>query len=439
MSSTGTARTLLFELYDAAVAAAAPGAATARAIDALELGRARRVWLFAIGKAARPMAAAAVRSLQRGLHSIIGGVVVAPDDAPPPYPTLASLRGEHPIPGRHSFEAAAKIAEVAAGRRSTDIAIVLISGGASSLIGAPVRGIAESDFIALHELLLGSGLDIAGMNAVRKRFSRWSAGRLALALAPATIYCLAISDVAGDDMSVIGSGPCVPDTSSAKDVRERLERIGLYDRVPQAMRDYLGGVSRGTTPETPTKAHPAFAHIIARVIGNNHVALEGIAAASLEHRLESRIMPNQLDGAASAAGEAIARTLIASRAASSTSGVVVWGGETTVTLNTKNGSPAGGGRCQELALAAARVLHEAGNAGDGITLLAAGTDGRDGATDAAGAVVDSTTWSAIAVSGRDPARALAAHESHGALAAANALLPRRDTGTNVNDVVIGLV
>lgn len=438
-STTGTARTLLLELYDAAVAAAAPGAATARAIDALELGRARRVWLFAIGKAARPMAAAAVRSLQRGLHSIIGGVVVAPDDGPPPYPTLAAMRGDHPVPGRHSFEAATKIGEIAAGRRSTDIAIVLISGGASSLIGAPVRGIAESDFIALHELMLGSGLDIAEMNSVRKRFSRWSAGRLALALAPAAIYCLAISDVAGDDLSVIGSGPCVPDTSTAKDVRERLERAGLFERVPQAMRDYLGGVARGTTPETPTKSHPAFAHITARVIGNNRIALDGIAAAAREHGLESRIMPNRLEGEASAAGEAIARTLVASRAASSASGIVIWGGETTVTLGAKSGAADGGGRCQELALAAARVLHEAGSGAEGITLLAAGTDGRDGATDAAGAVVDSTTWSAIAADGRDPARALAVHESHGALAAADALIPRRETGTNVNDVVIGLV
>ena len=439
MSPAGTARTLLLELYDAAVDAAAPGPATARAIDALELGRARRVWLFAIGKAARPMAAAAVRSLQRGLHSIIGGVVVAPDDAPTPYPTLASMRGDHPVPGRHSFEAAEKISEVAAGRRGTDIAIVLLSGGASALIGAPVRGIAESDYTVLHEMLLGSGLDIAGMNSVRKRFSRWSAGRLALALAPAAIYCLAISDVADDDMSVIGSGPCVPDTTTAKDVRDRLERAGLFDRVPQAMRDYLGGVARGTTPETPNKAHPAFAHITARVIANNRIALDGIAQAAGAHRLESRIMPNRLEGEASAAGEAIARTLIASRAASSTSGIVVWGGETTVTLNAKNGSPAGGGRCQELALAAARLFHEAGSAADGITLLAAGTDGRDGATDAAGAVIDSTTWNAITATGRDPARALAGHESHGALSAANALVPRRETGTNVNDVVIGLV
>jgi hydroxypyruvate reductase len=115
-----------------------------------------------------------------------------------------------------------------------------------------------------------------------------------------------------------------------------------------------------------------------------------------------------------------------------------WGGETTVTLSGPATS-AGGGRCQELALAAARALAQAGAEGAGITIMAAGTDGRDGATDAAGAIVDSSTWSAIAAAGRDPAQALASHESFGALKAAGALIPRRDTGTNVNDIVIGLI
>ena len=204
---------------------------------------------------------------------------------------------------------------VAAGRRGTDVAIVLLSGGASALIGAPVRGVNESDYIALHELLLGSGLDIAGMNSVRKRFSRWSAGRLALALAPAATYCLAISDVASDDMSVIGSGPCVPDKTTAKDVRERLEQAGLFERIPQAMRDYLGLVSRGTTPETPTVAHPAFAHITARVISNNQVALDGVAASARDHALESRIMPARLEGEASASRRGDRANALASRAA----------------------------------------------------------------------------------------------------------------------------
>lgn len=386
------------------------------------------------------MAAAAVTASLRSLHSIVGGLVVAADDGASPYPTILSVRGDHPVPGRHSFEAAAKVAEVASGRRGNDVAIVLLSGGASSLIGAPVRGISESDFVALQELLLGSGLDIASTNLVRKRFSRWGAGRLALALAPATTHCLAVSDVAGDDLNVIGSGPCVPDTANVADVKSLLQRVNLLSRLPAAYRDYLNGVTRGTVPETPAQSHPAFAHITAAVIGNNRVALDGIAAKANDHRLTVSVADERLEGESARAGESIARTLIAAASQGATNSCFAWGGETTVTLTSLSGAgAAGGGRCQELALAAARVLHQAGADAAGITLLAAGTDGRDGATDAAGAIVDGTTWPAVAEGGRDPANALASHESYKALRAANALIPRRDTGTNVNDVVIGVV
>ena len=433
-------RALALELYDAAVAAAAPGPATARAVDALAIDRAARLWIFAFGKAARPMAAAAVTSTLRSLHSIVGGLIVAHDDGPSPYPTILSMRGDHPLPGRHSFDAAAKIADVASGRRGADVAIVLLSGGASSLIGAPVRAITESDFVVVQELLLGSGLDIASTNMVRKRFSRWGAGRLALALAPATTHCLAISDVRDDDLSVIGSGPCVPDGSTVADVTTLLQQANLFARMPAACREYLSGVSRGTVPETPAKSHPAFAHISGRVIGNNRLALDGVAVRAAEHQLATTIATERLEGEAARAGEAIARTLIAAAAQGATNSCFAWGGETTVRLTSANGSgPAGGGRCQELALAASRVLHQAGADAAGIALLAAGTDGRDGATDAAGALVDPTTWTAVADGGRDPASALASHESYKALRAASALIPRRDTGTNVNDVVIGVI
>jgi glycerate-2-kinase len=435
-------------MYDAAVAAAAPGPVTARAVDALSIDRASRVWLFAFGKAAVPMASAAVTSLLRSLHAIVGGVVVTADSSPAPYPTLATLRGDHPIPGRNSFTAAAKIAEVTPGRRGNDVAVVLISGGTSSLIGAPLRGMNESDLTALYELLLGSGLDIAEMNAVRKRFSRWAAGRLALALAPAATHCLAISDVAGDDLSVIGSGPCVPDNTTVADVTAILERAKLMSKIPQTHRDYLGAVARGTQPETPTKSHPAFAHVTAKVISNNRAALDGAAARARKSGFSVDVVDARLTGSAAQCGESIARALLAEcrdadserTARDDQTRCIIWGGETTVALGAgSHAKPSGGGRCQELALAAARVLHEAGDKAAGVSLIAAGTDGRDGMTDASGAVVDNTTWKAIADAGRDPAQALAAHETNSALRAANALLPRRDTGTNVNDVVIGIV
>jgi glycerate 2-kinase len=430
----------VLNIYDAAVAAAAPGELTARAVDELSIGRESGVWVFAFGKAAPTMAAAAVDSLLRSLHAIVGGVIVSPEGGPPPYPTLVSLRGDHPIPGRNSFAAAARIGEATLGRRGTDVAIVLMSGGASSLIAAPLRGMSEADLTLLYELLLESGLDIVATNDVRKRFSRWSAGRLALALAPAAIHCLAISDVPEDNLGVIGSGPCIPDATTVKDVTAILQRANLLTRIPQSYREYLTAVARGTIPETPTKAHPAFAHVSAKVIGNNTLAVEGAAAFARERSLAVDVAGTRLTGEAARAGESIARTLMTARANDVHDQCMIWGGETTVTLPaSSSASPSGGGRCQELALAAARVLHEAGERAHGITLLAAGTDGRDGATEAAGAIVDGQTWAGIAASGRDPAQALASHESHGALRTANALIPRRNTGTNVNDVVIGII
>jgi glycerate-2-kinase len=408
-------------------------------VDALSIARESRIWVFSFGKAAVPMASAAVSSLLRSLHAIVGGAVVSPEDVPAPYPTLLSLRGDHPLPGRHSFAAASKIADVTQGRRGNDTVIVLLSGGTTSLVGAPLRGMSEADLTMLYELLLGSGLDIAQMNVVRKRFSRWGAGRLALALAPAATHCFAVSDVADDDLSTIGSGPCSPDASSVSDVLAVLERAALTSKLPAGHRDYLTAVRRGTTPETPKRSHPAFAHVSARVIANNRNAVDGAAAFARSAGMTVEVARERLSGEAARAGETIARQLIARRAEGASNHASIWGGETTVTLGAARTAGAGGGRCQELALAAARVLHDAGDAASGITLLAAGTDGRDGATDAAGAIVTSATWTAIGAAGRDATHALAAHESNGALRAAGALIGRRDTGTNVNDIVAGLI
>ncbi|MEO7086513.1 MAG: DUF4147 domain-containing protein [Gemmatimonadaceae bacterium] len=429
---------LALELYEAAVDAAAPGELTARAVDGLPIGRASRVWLFAFGKMAQPMAAAAVTSLLRGLHAIIGGVIVSPDPGAAPYPTIVAMRGDYPVPGRNSFAAAAKIAEVTPGRRGNDVAIVLVSAGASSLIAGAIRGLGDSDVTTLYELLQTSGLDVASMNAVRKRFSRWGAGRLALALAPAATHCLAISDVPGDDLGIIGSGPCAPDETTVKDITDILQRSGLLTKIPAAHRDFLIGITRGANPETPNKQHPAFAHVSSRVIGNTKTAVDGAAARARAAGLETNVADERLTGDASRAGEVIAHALLAARADGGNR-CSIWGGEATVNLPPLVNRATTSGRCQELALAAARVLYEAGDRANGITLLAACTGGRDAGTDAAGAIVDNTTWPAIAAAGRDPGQALSRHECNGALRAVNAVIEQRNTGTDVNDIVVGLI
>ncbi|HEU4721202.1 MAG TPA: DUF4147 domain-containing protein [Gemmatimonadaceae bacterium] len=438
-------RALLVDLYDAAVAGADPGPVTVEALRGLDVESDQRLWLFAFGKAAHPMASAAVSSLARDGHPIAAGVVVAPEPQPSPHPSITALVGDHPVPGRRSLAAAQRIGELAAGVRGDDVALVLISGGATSLIGAPLRGMPEADLVHLYDLLLGSGLDIREMNAVRKRFARWGAGRLAVALAPARTHALLISDVESDDPADIASGPCTPDPNSVHDVIAILERTGLYGRVAPSMREYLVGVAGGAIAETPRPTHPAFAHVTTRIIGSNRLSTEAAARRAATRSIPVMNHGSVLSGEAATCGAALAASLL-DRARDGWRGCVIWGGETTVHLDApasaEDARPVGvplGGRCQELALAASRVLAEGGDAARRITLLAAGTDGRDGPTDAAGAFADATVWDAIRASGRAPERALARHESYAALDAVGALHRRGHTGTNVRDVVIAVL
>lgn len=434
---TADARQQLIDLYCAAVAGADAESLTANAVAKVPLERRHRVWVFAIGKAAHAMAAAAVTTLRRSLAEVAGGVIVAPEHAPSPVGTILSLVGDHPIPGKRSFAAAAQLEQTLKKKRAAggDLGVVLISGGASSLIGAPLKGMSEADLTHLYEILLGSGLDIHQMNAVRKRLSLWGAGRMALALAPARTHCFAISDVPGDDVASIGSGPCVPDPTLAREIVFSLEEAGLFNRIAPSFRQYLLDAQRGVIPETPKDSHPAFAHATSSVIGGNATALG--AAATAARRLGMNVIVEEqpvVGDAADAAVRLVQRLqMLKQRATPGSVQCCIWGGETTVAL--RNGA-APGGRCQHLALAAARAL---ATGGEGISLIAAGTDGRDGTTDAAGAVVDATTWNAIGAAGRNPEQSLQAFESNAALASVGALFKPGMTGTNVMDVMIGIV
>jgi glycerate-2-kinase len=432
---------LLTELYWAGVRAARPGPALAAALAAGGRPAGRRVFIFALGKAAHPMARSAVEALREYGIDPEAGVVVGPTREPALHPNLRSVVGDHPEPGPGSLQAADTIGAVAAQVRPNDEVWVLLSGGATSLTAAPVDGVSPADLGQLYALLLGSGLDISAMNRIRKRFSRWGGGRLAAALAPARVRCFVVSDVIGDDLAAIGSGPCVPDPSTASEARERLTAAGVWSRLAAPLRERIEATERGQTPETPKPGDPAFGNMELRLIVSNQLALDAVAAQARALGLDAAIQGADLAGEAATAGAAIAEAALNYRRpeapgqpALHKNAVLIWGGETTVTLGPE---PGRGGRCQELALAAARVL--AGAPSRRVTILAAGTDGRDGPTDAAGAIVDRMTWERIRRSGRDPTRDLASHDAYPALAAVGALLVTGHTGTNVMDVVIALV
>jgi glycerate 2-kinase len=387
-----------------------------------------------------PMARAAVETLARWGMEPAGGLVVAPAVHPPPHPSIRVVAGDHPEPGPGSLAAADALGRAAAEVAGEDEVWVLLSGGATSLLAAPVEGLTPAELAGLYRLLLGSGLDITAMNRIRKRFSRWGGGRLARALAPARVQVLIVSDVIGDDPASIGSGPCVPDPATAADVRRMLEGARLWDRIPAAARRIVMATESGETAETPKPGDAAFARVALELIASNRLALEAAAKRAAELGLAPVVAETPLAGEAATAGASVAATLLQHCGRTEITQPTaprrcfIWGGETTVTLGET--PPGMGGRCQELALAAARTL---AGARPGVALLAAGTDGRDGPTDAAGAIVDGSTWRAVTEAGRDPARDLAGHDAYRALDAAGALLRVGLTGTNVMDVVVGVV
>ena len=427
--------TLLADLYAAATAAAAPGPALSARLDRLNLDPGSGVWILALGKASMSMAQAATDSLRSRGRAPAGGLVVAPAAGASPHPSLRCVRGDHPEPGPGSFAAADALAAVAAQVSPADEVWVLLSGGTTSLIAAPEPGLSTDDLTRLYSLLLGSGLDITAMNRIRKRFSRWGGGKLARALAPARVRVYIVSDVIGDDLASIGSGPLVPDSTTAAEVRDLLQRADLWSRLPQSARVLVASAEAEKTAETPKPGDQAFASVTLELIVSNRLALEAAARRAAELGLAPEVVEPAIAGEASATGASVAAKLLynCARKSEPQPSCTIWGGETTVALGQ---APTGlGGRCQELALAAARVLE---GAPVGTALLAAGTDGRDGPTDAAGAIVDGSTWSAILRSGRNPTRDLATHDAYHALDAVGVLLRPGLTGTNVMDVVIGV-
>lgn len=423
------------DLFAASLIAADPTSFTARAVRLrlpADHRNARPIWIIALGKAAFTMARAAVHELEERNALIAGGLIVGAHELDSPHPALRVDTGDHPLPGERSFAAAQALAQLCEAIPGGDRVFVLLSGGASSLVAAPVDGVSSSELIALCDTLLGSGLDIGRVNAIRKRFLRWGAGRLAAALAPSRIELIVLSDVIDNNLEHIASGPCVPDATTAMDVRLLLDDSGLTDRVPPSLLRYLDEVMRGERLETPKSDSPAFLFSgVAAVQGNGGVLDAGALRARVLGFEPVVIVNEPLIGEAALAGERVA----AAAMALPRGGVAFWGGETTVTMSP---GTAAGGRCQEMMLAAAVQLGDAGRSASGITLLGAGTDGRDGPTDAAGAIVDANTVARMAEAGVDPVTALRRHDSYEALDRAGALLKTGLTGTNVGDVVIAV-
>jgi glycerate 2-kinase len=422
--------------FTAALAAADPSRVVRDGLRArevaLELGRDRPLWIIAVGKAAPAMAGAALSHFAASGRTVAGGIVVGlePSAVPDAPAALELLVGDHPVPGIRSSHAADRLGALVERIGREDVVVVLISGGTSSLIGAPIPGVRDEDLAALHAVLLGAGVPIARINAVRKRFSRWGAGRLAAALDCARVIPILLADVPNEDPAMIGSGPVSPDALEARQVERILRDAGVAVRVPLSIASTLGAMRAGVVPETPKDGTPAFERVEPPFVVGNAAALE--AAAAKAHTLGYApvlLSRTSLTGDATAAGRVLAHAV----ARATRGSCLIWGGETTVRLPADHGL---GGRCQQLALAAAESLDDL-DVRDG-WLLAAGSDGRDGPAPASGALVHGRTWRLSAEAGGAPAEALRRCDAFGALHAAEALLPPEVTGTNVMDIVVAV-
>jgi glycerate-2-kinase len=390
-----------------------------------ELARHRGpVRIVGAGKAAAGMARAAAAIVGDALDA--GAVVVPGGSASDAGPAVRVLAGSHPVPDATSVAATAEILALASGAGADTLVLALVSGGASALLCAPADGLGLVDKRAVTRALLDAGADIAAFNTVRKHCSRVKGGGLARAAAGAAgCWTLVLSDVVGDDPATIASGPTVGDPTTFADALAALERYGIAP--PPAVAERLRRGAAGEIAETPKPGDPLFARAHTRLVGRNADALAAVAEEARRRGYTVVFEPEPLAGDAAEVGARLAAALLA--APGSGPVALVAGGETTVRAR------AGGigGRSQHLALAAAVVLH-----GERAALLAAGTDGVDGPTTAAGGCVDGETIARARAAGIDVAAALAATDSHHALAATGDLVVTGPTGTNVADVVVAL-
>ncbi len=406
--------------------AVADGVLSVRAVDGTraeyDLDAYDRVVLLGGGNAAGTLAAAVEDALDEYLDA---GVIVT--DAPVETRRIEMLRGDHPTPSARGMEHTRRMLEVAEAMGPNDLVIAAVTGGGSALLAAPAAGLSLADLRHVTDRLLASGATIAEINAVRKHCSAIKGGGLARAAAPAAVVTLAVSDVVGDDLDVIASGPTVPDPSTYADALDVLDR---YDAtVPDAIRSHLRTGRDGDRPETPTADDPIFDRVHAHVIGNGRTALRAAHDVATDAGYRTSILAADVEGEAREAGAvhaAIATECRRSGGVAEPPAVLLSGGETTVTLRP---DPGAGGPNQEFATGAALAL-----ADPGIVVGSVDTDGIDGATGAAGALVDAET-----LDGAAARKALDRNDVNPLLSKAGALVCTGPTGTNVNDLRVTVI
>jgi glycerate 2-kinase len=414
-------------IFKAALAAADPADAVARHLKRRGLSRYRNIYVIGAGKAGASMAQAAERVLGR---RITAGLINVKDGHVARLRRIELNECGHPMPDARGVAGAERIAQMAAQAGKDDLVVCLISGGGSALLPLPAEGITLEEKQATTRLLLACGADIHEINAIRKHISRIKGGQLARLAAPATVEALLLSDVIGDNLDVIGSGPTAPDVSTFAVAGGVLDKYAIRSQVPAAVRERIERGERGEIAETPKPADPVFRRVRNTVVGGNRLALAAAARRARELGYRTLVLSSEIEGETREIARmhaAIAREIVRSGQPVKPPACIITGGETTVTLKGEGL----GGRNQEFVLAAAVDI-----AGlDNVAIFSAGTDGTDGPTDAAGALADGRTFSR----NPDARRFLAQNDSYHYFQSLGDLVITGPTNTNVADVRLVLV
>ncbi len=399
-----------------------------------DLDRYERIFFLGGGKAGAPMAQALVEivgdKLFAGWINVKQGHLVK--GALPGELTIHEA--SHPIPDNEGRQGAAQILRLAEQATERDLVFCLLSGGGSALLPLPVDGVTLSDLQALTDALLRCGATINEMNAVRKHCSQIKGGQLARAAYPATVVALILSDVVGNPLDVIASGPTVPDTSTYADALNVLTRYHIADDVPESIVARLRAGMNGEVPETPKPDDPVFERTDTQIVGSNAIAAQAAQAVAEAMGYHTMLLSTYIEGEAREVAKvlaAIAKSLVAEGWPLPRPACIVVGGETTVTVR----GDGKGGRNQELALAAAIALE----GWKGTTIVALATDGTDGPTDAAGAIADGETVHRAREAGMSAADCLERNDAYAFFDRLGDLIRTGPTNTNVNDLTFVLV
>jgi hydroxypyruvate reductase len=397
----------------------------------LDLGAFSGVWAIGAGKASAAMAQAVEEVLD---DRIGGGLVIVKYDHLVSLEKIRLLEAGHPTPDENGWRATQELIDLVTGLDRQDLIIFLLSGGGSALLPMPVTPITLAEKMATTDLLLKCGASIQEMNTIRKHLSQVKGGQLARLSHPATLISLILSDVVGDPLDVIASGPTVGDPTTFEDCLEVLDRYALMGELPASVESHLQAGLEGKIPETPKPGDPIFTQTTSILVGTNLQALKAAAAEAEKLGYASLILSSLIEGDTAAAAHlhtALIREIIRSGNPLPRPACLISGGETTVVVRGKGK----GGRNQEFALEAALDLEGL----EGVCLLCGGTDGTDGPTDAAGAVVDGDTVARAQAKGLNPREFLKDNDSYHFFQLLDDLLITGPTNTNVMDLRVALI